>query len=69
MFIGYKQKIQVIRFNQVYFSSSNASTDTIVIVKDLMLNEKFTYCFKIAINWNITKSHATRLEPAKYKLM
>ena len=29
-----KQKIQVIRRNQVYFSSSNVSTDTTVIVKD-----------------------------------
>ena len=32
--LGYKQKIQVIRRNQVYFSSSNVSTDTTVIVKD-----------------------------------
>ena len=31
---SYKQKIQVIRLNQVYFSSSNVSTDTTVIVKD-----------------------------------
>ena len=32
---SYKQKIiQVIRRNQVYFSSSNVSTDTTVIVKD-----------------------------------
>ena len=33
--LGYKQKIiQLIRRNQVYFSSSNVSTDTTVIVKD-----------------------------------
>ena len=33
--LGYKQKkIQFIRRNQVYFSSSNVSTDTTVIVKD-----------------------------------
>ena len=33
--IGYKQKIiQFIRRNQVYYSSSNVSTDTTVIVKD-----------------------------------
>ena len=31
---GSKQKIQVIWRNQVYFSSSNVSTDTTVIVKD-----------------------------------
>ena len=30
----YKQKIQAIQCNQVYFSSSNVSTNTIVIVKD-----------------------------------
>ena len=67
--LGYKQKIQVIRRNQVYFSSSNVSTDTTVIVKDYMLSEKFTFCFKITIKWNLTKSHATRLKSAKYKLM
>ena len=32
--LGYKQKIQVIRRNQVYFSSSNVSTDTTAVVKD-----------------------------------
>ena len=48
--------------NQVYFSSSNVSTDTTVIVKDYMLSEKFTFCFKITIKWNLTKSHATRLK-------
>ena len=33
--LGYKQKIiQFIRRNQVYFSSSNVSTDTTVIVKE-----------------------------------
>ena len=51
-----------IRCNQVYFSSSNVSTDTTVIVKDYMLSEKFTFCFKISIKWNLTKSHATRLK-------
>ena len=59
----YKQKIiQFIRRNQVYFSSSNVSTDTTVIVKDYMLSEKFTFCFKITIKWNLTKSHATRIK-------
>ena len=61
--LGYKQKIiQFIRGNQVYFSSSNVSTDTAVIVKDYMLSEKFTFCFKITIKWNLTKSHATWLK-------
>ena len=32
-----------------------------------MLNEKFTFCFKITIKWNLTKSHTTRLKSAKYK--
>ena len=32
--LGYKQKIQAIRCNQAYFSSSNVSTDATVIVKD-----------------------------------
>ena len=32
--LGYKQKIQAIRRNQVYFSSSNVSTDKTVFVKD-----------------------------------
>ena len=32
--LGYKQKIQVNRRNQVYFTPSNVSTDTTVIVKD-----------------------------------
>ena len=31
-----------------------------------MLNEKFTFCFKITIKWNLTKSHATRLKSTKY---
>ena len=61
--------IQFIRRNQVYFSSSNVSTDTTVIVKDQMLNKKFTSCFKITIKWNLTQLHATRLKSAKYKLM
>ena len=54
--------IQVIRCNQVYFSSSNVLTDTTVIAKDCMLSEKFTFCFKITIKWILTKSHATRLK-------
>ena len=32
-----------------------------------MLNEKFTFCFKITIKWKLTESHATRLQSAKYK--
>ena len=67
--LSHKQKTQVIRRNQVYFSSSNVSTDTTVIVKDQMLSEKFTFCFKITAKWNLTKSHATRLKSVKYKLM
>ena len=51
----YSQKIQVIQCNQVYFSSSNVSTHTTVIVKDYMLSEKFTFCFKITIKCNLTK--------------
>ena len=31
---SYNQKIQVILLNEVYFSSSNVSTDTTFIVKD-----------------------------------
>ena len=34
LFNSSKQKILAIRRNQVYFSSSNVSTDTTVIVKD-----------------------------------
>ena len=52
------QKIQVIRRNQVYFSSSNVSTVTTIIIKDQMLNEKFTFCFRIYIKWKLTKSYA-----------
>ena len=62
--LGYKQKLQVIQRNQVYFSSSNILTDTTVVAKDKMLNEKFTFCFKITIKWKPTKSHATRLKSA-----
>ena len=32
-----------------------------------MLSERFTFCFKITLKWNLTKSHATRLKSAKYK--
>ena len=32
-----------------------------------MLNETFTFCFKITIKWHLTKSYATRLKSAKYK--
>ena len=32
--LGYQQKIPAIQRNQAYFSSSNVSTDTTVIVKD-----------------------------------
>ena len=34
LFLRYKQKIQAIRRNQIYFSSSNVSTDKTDIVKD-----------------------------------
>ena len=51
----FKQNIQVIQRKQVYFSSSNVSTDTTVIVKDEMLNEKFTFCYKITIKWKRIK--------------
>ena len=59
--------MQVIRPNQGYFSSSNVSINTTVIIKDKMLNEKFQFSFKIAIKWYLTKSHATRLKSAKYE--
>ena len=55
------------RHNQVYFCSSNGSADTIVIINNQMLNEKFTFYFKIAIKWNPIKLYATRLKSAKYK--
>ena len=56
------------KHNQLYCSSSNISTDTAVIVKDQMLNEKFTFCLKfLSLKWNLTKSQATRLKSAKYK--
>ena len=32
--LGYKQKMQGIRRNQIYSSSSNLSTDITVIIKD-----------------------------------
>ena len=56
-----------IRLNQVYFSSTNFSTDAAVSIKDKMFNEKFTFCFKITIKWNETKSDATRLKTTRYK--
>ena len=56
--LGYKK--QVIWCNQVYFSSSNVSTDATVIIKDWMLNKKIT------IKWNLTKLHTTRLTSANY---
>ena len=31
------------------------------------MNEKFTFCFKVTVTWNLTKSHSTRLKSAKYK--
>ena len=40
-------KIEVTRRNQVYFSSSNISTDTTVIVKDLMLNKSSHFVLKL----------------------
>ena len=33
-----------------------------------MLNEKFPFGFKVAVKWKLTKSHATRLKSAKYKI-
>ena len=38
-----------------FFSSCNALTDTTVIMKDQMLNEKFIFGFKITTKWNPTK--------------
>ena len=32
-----------------------------------MLNQKFTFCFKITIKWNLTKSPTTKLKSDKYK--
>ena len=31
--------------------------------------KRLTFCFKITIKWNLTKSHATSLKSAKYKLI
>ena len=62
------KNIQNIWQNQVYFSSSNILTDTKIIAKDYLLNEKFTFCFKI-MKWNLTKSHTTRLKSANIKLV
>ena len=47
--------------------SYNVSIDKTVIVKDNILNEKFTFCFKITIKWNLTKLNATTLKSAKYQ--
>ena len=55
------------RRNQVYFSFSKFSTDTTVIIKDYILNETFTLCFKIKAEWNLKKSHIIRLKSAKYE--
>ena len=30
-----------------------------------MLNEKFTFCFKINTKWNLTTAHTTRLKSAE----
>ena len=59
--------MQVIRHSKLYFSCSNILIDTAIIIKDYMLNEKFTFCFKITIKWNLTKSHPTRLKSIRYK--
>ena len=48
-------KIEVIQHKQVYFRSSNVSTDTTAIINEQMLNEKFTFCSKTTIKWNLTK--------------
>ena len=42
--------MQVISCNQVYFSSSNVSTDTTAIIKDYVSNEKFTSVLKLHLN-------------------
>ena len=47
---------------------SNISTDTTIIIKDYMLNEKLTFCLKISIKSNQTKSHTTTLKSAEYKV-
>ena len=49
--LGYKQKlIQFIRRNQIYFSSSNVSTDTTVTVKDYMLVKSLLSVSKLPSN-------------------
>ena len=60
--------IQVIRRNQVYFSCSNVSTDK-ESFSSTTCRMKSLHCFKITIKWNLTKSRATRLKSAKYKLV
>ena len=58
-------KTQVIKRNQVCFSSSNTLTDITAIIKDYILKKRFNVCFKISMNWNLTKSHVTRIKSAK----
>ena len=59
--------MEVIRGDQVYFSSSNVSTDTAAIIKDQMLNEKFTFRFKVIAKLSLKMSHAAKLKFTKYK--
>ena len=49
---------------QVYFSSSNVLTDTRVIIKEQISNEKSTICFKITSK--VTKLHAPRKKSVTY---
>ena len=63
--LGYK--IYVIRRNQIYLTCSSVSTDTTIIIKNYMQNERFTFSSKITIKWNLTKSYARRSQSGKYK--
>ena len=49
-------KIQVIQRNQVYFSSSNVSTDTTVIVRDYNQFHNILRLFNVLPNFSFTTS-------------
>ena len=56
------QEFYVIQFYLNHLQFSNVSTDTTVILKEKMLNEKSTKPFNILHQSNLRKSHATRLK-------
>ena len=65
-FKGYKQKIiQFIRRNQVYFSSSNVSTDTTVIVKDYIC---YSYSYYSSLIMLLANEEKTKSVIFKYEI-